>query len=142
MNRLEHLGSKVAVLLALLSSSCTILTSGDLGEEGVVLVPAPRLPFSDLPVPDGFELQRDRSWAYNREDFRLTSYLYVGKARVSDVGVFFRDQMPISNWKLSSERLDFGVKVLKFHKGKEACSIEIVRKGRKTYVRIGIDRIE
>lgn len=131
----------VSMLLAcLLAASCSGFRSEKQGSQRKELVTAEQLRFSDLPIPQGFRLRSSRSWDYEREGFRLCSHLYEGRASMAEVTDFFKNQMPVSSWRLTSEYLDSGVKVMNFNKANETCVIRIAARGRKIRLWVRLDR--
>ncbi len=80
----------------------------------------------DLPVPQGFELARDRTWRHERSAYRrlrLTYHRddYLSKERVVE---FIRTNYPKNGWEV---KFVYGLEAPKLilHKGGEECRITI-----------------
>jgi len=80
----------------------------------------------DLPVPQGFELARDRTWRHERSAYRrlrLTYHReeYLSKERVVE---FIRTQFPRSGWEV---KFVYGLETpqLILHKGSEECRVTV-----------------
>lgn len=81
----------------------------------------------DLPVPQGFELARDRTWRHERSAYRrlrLTYHRedYLSKERVVD---FIRTNYPKHGWEV---KFVYGLEAPKLilHKGSEECRITVI----------------
>lgn len=81
---------------------------------------------TDLPVPQGFELDRDRTWRHERSDYRrlrLTYHRpdYLSKERVVE---FIRTQFPRQGWEV---KFVYGLETpqLILHKGAEECRVTV-----------------
>lgn len=80
----------------------------------------------DLPVPQGFELARDRTWRHERSAYRrlrLTYHRgeYLSKERVVE---FIRAQFPRHGWEV---KFVYGLETpqLILHKGAEECRVTV-----------------
>lgn len=80
----------------------------------------------DLPVPQGFELVRDKTWRHERSAYRrlrLTYHRekYLSKERVVE---FIRAQFPLRGWEV---KFVYGLETpqLILHKGSEECRVTI-----------------
>jgi hypothetical protein len=129
-----------ALAACLFAASCSGLSSAGESAKPTPLEVAAQLRFTDLPVPGGFKFLSSRSWDYERGTLRLCAHLYEGRARSADVAEFFRSQMPVSNWRLVSEHLDRGQRVMNFSKTNETCVIRIADRGMKTSLSVTIDQ--
>ena len=102
------------------------------GTSGMVtrLVPQPRSPIPDLPLPFGFEMDEKNSgnWDF-AGGVRFVDHVYVGKADKLSVRQFYQDQMASFQWTLVTSMFAQGVATLNFEKGTERCQISIAGGG-------------
>ncbi len=88
--------------------------------------PYPRdLQFDDIPVPQGMEHVRAKSFAYQHGPTRSANLVYVGDVSAEDVADFYRNEMPRYEWELGmvlGSRYD---RTLKLTKGVEMCEISV-----------------
>ncbi len=80
----------------------------------------------DLPVPQGFELARDRTWRHERSAYRrlrltYTRQDYLSKERVVE---FIRTNYPKHGWEV---KFVYGLEAPKLilHKGSEECRVTV-----------------
>ncbi len=90
-------------------------------------MPPPRdQPFvMDVPVPDKFKLDREKSDHSYREGRRKVKHFYLGNEEPLPVRNFYVQHMPGQGWKLVNEVLKNGVYTLTFRKAEERCEIRI-----------------
>ena len=95
---------------------------------------------SDIPIPQGFELDRSESTLHESKNMRFIDYRYEGNASVQNVVDFYNKQMPQYNWGEPQATLFEGHNILTFSKDKEVCTVTISRKGiiPKTHLKIKI----
>ena len=143
----------VFAMLAIVAAACTIGCDQyrrDRGPEGAQsgtsgmvmrLVPQPRSPIPDLPLPFGFSLDEKRSgnWDF-AGGVRFVDHVYVGKADKLSVKQFYQDQMPGFQWTLVTSMFTQGVVTMNFEKGTERCQVSVAGGGdwRRTQVRAQI----
>lgn len=107
-------------------------------EDTVEVLPLSRdLQFDDIPVPDGFLHDETNSYTYEIDNFRNCELFYSGKSRTEAVLNFYKEQMPISNWKFES-RIGRYRKTLTFTKGSEVCTVDVEKDAGKTFVTIRV----
>jgi len=96
--------------------------------------------FPDLVLPEGFVFLAKRSYTGISEKYRIAHLVYEGKQGVSEVVNFYRDQMPISGWKLEyvmgmeNKTLDF----VKEEGQDNRCRVQVISGSRKTEVVLDI----
>ena len=94
------------------------------------------LQFNDIPVPQGFALLVKESYSHEANSFRIAHLRYEGKASMEDSLAFFKEQMPISNWKMISV-MGFGdSKTVDFEKGSEKCSLTVSLENGDTFITV------
>jgi hypothetical protein len=100
------------------------------------------LQFNDLPVPRHFlfDAESSSSFALANNPFRWARLRYYGTLEMSRTEAFYKDQMPLSGWDLVYREGDAGPVRMEFsgtgNKSNERCTVNIERKGRKTWVEL------
>ncbi len=106
------------------------------------LVPQQQLTKSDIPVPEGFDLDEPASEDRSGGGTRLIRYVFYGKADGQMVRTFYREQMPVEKWNQTGDEMRSGQYVMQFEKGSEVCEVTISGAGRglmtKTKLRIEV----
>lgn len=97
------------------------------------------LPFKDVPIPKGFDLDNELSFSSEREGRRMGRLLYSGKMGPEELGTFMRDQMEFHQWKFLSNDLANGTRTLSFTKGQERCRVYITKNGSHSDLGVLID---
>lgn len=123
------LTQRIAAFAKWLTLVCLLLAVHGCGEKrgsGVTVLPArPRSYVADVPVPDGFELDRRKSTHENRPGERLIKHYYVGDERPQAVNDFYKQLMPTFDWEFLDERLQNGVFLLNYRKSGESCEVRV-----------------
>ncbi len=102
----------------------------------IVLETNTNLQFNDIPIPKGFALLVKESYSHEANSFRIAHLRYEGKASMEDSLAFFKEQMPVSNWKIVSI-MGFGnSKTIDFEKESEKCSITVKTEDNSTFITI------
>ena len=102
----------------------------------VVLETGGDLQFNDIPIPQGFALLVKESYSHEAQTFRIAHLRYIGKVSMEDSLAFFKEQMPVSNWKMNSV-MGFGdSKTIDFEKEAEKCSVTVGHVGSDTFITI------
>ncbi len=101
--------------------------------------PAATYRFEDVPIPRSLEIEKDESFVYESEAIKTGILVYGGKAEVTDLAVFFKENMAAHGWRLISnfERDDA---LLTFTKPGWGCVIAILPAGMnrsKVEIRVG-----
>lgn len=89
---------------------------------------APILKFDDIPVPSIFRILANQSFAFQTKDVRVGLLKYQGKANPDEVVAFYREQMPLYNWR-TVNIIEYGRRVLNFEKDNQSCVITLDVKG-------------
>lgn len=126
-----------------------VLAVLSLGWGCAALAPAPSGPLTasvqprvfDLPVPNGFSIDAERSYYSQVGDTRAGRLLYRGRSDTESLITFFRDSMPISGWTLVRESSDFGSYILDFEKGVEGAEVRIKEGSFRSEVAISVHRL-
>jgi len=91
----------------------------------------------DVPLPDDFKIDHDKSWGYQTPSHRVYRIVAKGSADVGSVVKFYKDRkMPLYNWRFVEQDLTQGRIVLQFTKAGENCKISIDRRAFTTYIRL------
>lgn len=80
--------------------------------------------FSDLPVPQGYKLVRDQSYAYKDGQARIALLRYKGKGNIDDISWFYQQHMPEYRWE-DVNIIDYDKNVQQFAKDQENALITI-----------------
>ena len=88
------------------------------------LEPAAMLKLNDIPVPASFIFMPEDSYAFQSSNFRAGLLRYRGKALGDQAVTFFKEQMPMYNWRLVNV-VEYGRRMLTFEKEEENCVITL-----------------
>ena len=141
----NFLKTMAAVLLCCVTSGCASLNLGQRGQKGEdifmdpqeILTVNPDLRFDDLPIPVGFLIDIQSSYAFQNNEIRVALLRYVGKESVRTLIEFFKEQMPRYNWELLSQ-VEFEQTVLNFEKRGEICIVMIEPQRKRVLVTLSI----
>ncbi len=122
----------------LVLSGCAALSKGGKASEGPTLLePQAILKFGDVPVPVGFKLLAQDSYAFESLGVRTCILKYRGKANPDRVVTFYKEQMPMSNWQFLNA-IEYGERLLNFDRENETCIIRLLPKGNATLITISL----
>ncbi len=93
--------------------------------------------FSDIPVPSGFKLLPEDSYAFESVNLRVAVLKYQGKASPDQVVDFYKEQMLMYNWNLLNI-IEYGQRLMNFDRDTETCIITLEPKGSGTLITISI----
>ncbi|MBN1793825.1 MAG: hypothetical protein JW844_02545 [Candidatus Omnitrophica bacterium] len=82
------------------------------------------LRFDDIPVPYGFKIQPEESFAFQNDFSRVGLLRYTGKTSADSLVLFYKEQMPLYNWRMVNI-IEFGRRVLNFEKEDQNCIVMI-----------------
>ncbi len=135
MNRSMHLATMATVVTALCalgaggcSSYGQSVDTGGSGSQRRIapeLLPGSERRLTDVPVPQRFELDSQRSRAVATSGIRVVDHHYVGPADKWAVGRFYKRYMPEHDWTEMSDQMLGGDVFLQFQRGRERCTIKI-----------------
>ncbi len=132
-------------LAVLILSSCAT-TSYDSGydrdgsvyaEKGHSIGVASILRFDDVPVPAGFKVLEEESFAFQNDVTRVALLKYAGGKSADLVVMFFKEQMPMYNWS-PINIIEYDRRILNYEKKSESCIITIESQGRKSVITVAI----
>jgi hypothetical protein len=130
-----------STLLILLFTGCATMSNvfkrRQASAPGKALEVSPILKFDDVPVPSVFRILANESFAFQTKDVRVGLLKYEGKADPDEVVSFYREQMPLYNWK-TVNIIEYGRRVLNFEKDSQSCVITLDVKGSKITLIIAI----
>lgn len=130
----------------LFSFFCFLLLSGCAGSavsrrsdpsQIPALEPAAMLKLNDIPVPANFIFVAQDSYAFQSSEFRAGLLRYQGKASGDQTVIFFKEQMPMYNWRLINI-VEYGRRMLTFEKDQESCVVTIDGKDNRLDVVISV----
>lgn len=105
--------------------------SAPMGMSGLAsLEPQAILKFGDIPVPVGFKLLSNDSYCFENAGMRVGMLRYQGRASANLVTNFYKEQMPMYNWRLLNV-VEYGQRILNFDRDNETCIITLLPKWNK-----------
>jgi hypothetical protein len=91
-------------------------------------VPAARfsndVTFEDIPVPDGFTLERKNSYSFQNDVTRVGRLVYEGRSNLNNVLAFYQQQMPLHGWQEMSY-IDYRSSVRYYQKEGQNCILTV-----------------
>jgi len=95
------------------------------------------LKFDDIPVPSGFRFIAAESFAFQTDEIRVGLLKYTGRVSPEETVVFFKEQMPLYNWK-PVNFIEYERRVLNFEKDGQSAVITIDGKGSSSSLVIAV----
>ena len=95
------------------------------------------LKFQDVPVPSGFKIIPADSYVFDNEITRLGILKYSGRARTSKVTSFYRDQMPLYNWRFIN-LMEFNTCIINFDREDQTCTIIVEPGHLSTFITVSV----
>jgi hypothetical protein len=121
------------VLLAMVTLLAGCLNGGMRGGQDAMLASAVRDPvLQDIPRPQGFEIDEQKSMAFASGRARVARCHYRGSIYPIGVKRFYERYMPAANFKLVQWSLEEGVYQLRFASDGELCNIRTWREPWRT----------
>ena len=109
-------------------------------DPSVPLEPNAVVRFTDIPVPAGFKLLAQNSYAFENAGVRVGMLRYKGKAPIDQVASFYRTQMVMYNWNLLNS-IEYGQRMFNFERENESCIITLTPKGGSVLVSVSLGPI-
>lgn len=133
------LGYTIVMLIAMAMAGCatTRERSGDIGEAPKALDVAMALKFEDIPVPTGFRVMTNESFTFQNDILRVGILKYSGRANVEQVVNFYKDQMPLYNWRFLNI-LEYGRRIMNFDREDQTCIVVIEATSFNVFVTITV----
>ena len=129
------------LLMVLLIAGCaTTYESRPYGRDssaGASLDVSAVLRFNDVPVPSGFKVIDNESFAFQNDITRVALLKYIGARTADQVVAFFKEQMPMYKWS-PINIIEYERRILNYEKESESCIVTIESKGRKSIITIAI----
>ena len=134
----------VVVFSAMLMGGCATWNKGEMrktssdsyGDSATGLSLSESLKFDDVPVPGGFRLNVKNSFAFQNNTVRVGVLTYLGKATSQEIINFYKEQMPLYNWRLLN-LIEYETIQILFDKADETCVIILVP-GRTNTLKISV----
>ncbi len=95
------------------------------------------LKFQDVPAPRGFKIVPADSFIFDNDLTRFGILRYSGRANASMVVRFYRDQMPLYNWRFIN-LMEFGTRIINFDREDQTCTIIIEPRHLSTLVTVSV----
>jgi hypothetical protein len=102
-----------------------------------MLEPQALLKFGDIPVPVGFKMANQESYAFETSGIRVGVLKYRGKASSDLVVNFYKEQMGMYNWNLLNV-VEYGQKQLNFDRESETCVVNVNPHGSGSVITITV----
>jgi len=116
----------VILIIMMLAAGCA--TSGPVSNDDIktqkALNVSTTLKFDDVPVPVGFNIIASQSFAFENDVLRVGILKYTGRANGDQVVSFYKDQMPLYNWRFTNI-LEYGKRILSFERDDQSCIIVV-----------------
>ena len=128
-----------AIIFGLISlSGCASLWSGNKSSDvSAPLEPNAVVRFMDVPVPAGFRLLDQDSYAFENAGVRVAMLKYKGKGSIDQISNFYKTQMAMHSWVLLNA-IEYGQRLLNFDRETESCIISLFPKGSTTLVTVSL----
>jgi hypothetical protein len=113
------------VAIIFIAAGCATTTTSKTGygtETPKALDVSSALKFEDVPVPSGFRAIANESFSFQNEVVRAGVLKYSGKANADQVVNFYKDQMPLYNWRLLNI-VEYGRRIMNFDREDQTCVI-------------------
>ncbi len=127
----------LASFLIVLAGCAMDMQSGKATINPALLEPQANLKVSDAPVPAGFKLIPQESYAFEAAGVRVSLLKYQGKANIDQVVSCYREQMAMYNWNLLNV-VEYGQRLLNFDRETETCIVSLMPKGSSVIITISI----
>jgi hypothetical protein len=108
-------------------SGCATISKSAAPAATAALQPSAVLRFMDIPVPKGFHLLADDSYAFENAGLRMAMLRYKGAATVEQVVEFYKLQMPKYHWTLLN-LVQYGQTLMNFDQENATCVISLAPK--------------
>lgn len=95
------------------------------------------LKFEDIPVPRGFKLLANESFAFQTEETRVGLLKYAGSPTADAVVLFYKEQMAQFGWSLLNV-VEYGKRILNFDKVDQTCIVTVEPATTKTLITISV----
>ena len=102
-----------------------------------VLEVASLLKFQDVPAPRGFKIVPADSFIFDNDLTRFGILRYSGRADASTVVRFYRDQMPLYNWRFIN-LMEFNTRIINFDRKDQTCTIIVEPRHLSTLVTVSV----
>lgn len=95
------------------------------------------LKFEDVPIPSGFRPVTDQSFTFQNDVLRVGILKYSGRADAAQVINFYKDQMPLYNWRFLNI-LEYGRYIMNFDREDQSCIVVVESTKFNTFVTITV----
>lgn len=112
-------------------------SSSDAEKNKMTLSVAPILKFDDIPVPAGFKLLAQESFAFQNDRNRVALLKYAGGKPADAVVAFYKDQMASFNWDVINI-IEYEKRILNYENSYESCIVTVESKIGKSIITIAV----
>jgi hypothetical protein len=132
---------KPVLLLTLLTFTlsfilgCQTFTKKKKASPNESLVPAMTSRFNDVPVPTEFKFMPGDSYSFENSGVRVGVLSYQGQADIDQVLAFYKEQMPMFNWRLLNI-IEYNQRILNFDRDSESCIVTLMPKGNSVIISV------
>lgn len=123
--------------LVILSGCASLFNNGSESSISAPLEPNAIARFTDIPVPAGFKLQSESSYAFENSGTRVAMLRYKGKADIQGISNFYKAQMATHSWHLLNS-LEYGQCMMNFDREEETCVVNLSPKGSTVIITISL----
>ena len=95
------------------------------------------LKFQDVPAPRGFKIVPADSFIFDNDLTRFGILRYSGRVNASMVVRFYRDQMPLYNWRFIN-LMEFNTRIINFDREDQTCTIIVEPRHLSTLVTVSV----
>jgi len=128
------------LLVALLSGCVTTPDGPPYTEESPGENPlgvSSNLRFNDVPVPSGFKILDNESFAFQNDATRIAVLKYSGRRPADQLVSFYKAQLPLYSWR-PINIVEYGRRVLNYERDSESCIVTIEQAGWKSIITIAV----
>jgi hypothetical protein len=108
-------------------SGCATTSQSAAPAVTAALQPSAVVRFMDIPVPKGFHLLADDSYAFENAGLRMAMLRYKGAATIEQIVEFYKLQMPKYRWTLLN-LVQYGQTLMNFDQENATCVISLAPK--------------
>jgi hypothetical protein len=136
--KIKARGWVIFFICVLLLAGCAGLSEKESQTKTAALIePQTITKLNDVPVPVGFKLIAESSYFFETQGIRIGLLKYEGKNDPDVVVNFYKEQMPMYNWRLLN-LVEYGERLMNFDREQESCIISLLPRGKKIAITISV----
>ncbi len=126
------------IFSAMMLLGCQTLWKKESSPKGpTILEPSIMTRFNDIPIPSGFKLLPKESYSFENAGVRMGVLRYQGKASAEQVVNFFKEQMPMYNWRLLNV-IEYNQRLMNFDRDDETCNVNLATRLNSVIITISL----